>query len=191
MNSILIGQKYQQMLDGWEISWGSSYSYRHWCTQCHSSNDNYALIVMLNPGSLSHSGENLSKDITLRILREVFQETGLNPFVVNLFDYSASTTEEFFSNWEKRDGEKLIYDSLSINDFKGVLYAYGDYENICEYQTTIKSRISFIKSRLSALPEIVLPKNMNGTPKHPIIWQRQKIKTEVKYIIKAFALKVA
>ena len=46
--------------------------------------------------------------------------------------------------------------------------------------------------RCSNLPEIVLPRNNSGTPKHPISWQREKLKPDIRneilnFIKKAYA----
>jgi hypothetical protein len=189
MKSILIGTEYKRTLEDWEISWGSTNNlYRHWCKQVHGLNNGFILVVMFNPGSLKGQGIKLSRDTTLRILREVFQGTGLNPFIINLFDFSASTTDEFFNNWEKRDGEKLIFDDLALSDFKGVLYAYGDYENLRTYRSIIIDRIDFVRNKSSLLPEISLCKNISGTPRHPYSWQLKKLKNDIRNIIKEFAI---
>jgi len=109
MNQIIKGKVYSHELDGWLVSWESESEYRHWC---HQTNENFVenlLVVMFNPGSLSGDGKNLRKDTTLRILREVCGPAGVNPFVVNLFDYASPSPDELFSNWEKRDGCGLIF----------------------------------------------------------------------------------
>lgn len=186
MKNITNGKVYTHKLDEWEVSWESNGEYRHWCLQKHPQNSEYALVVMLNPGSLSGDGKNLRKDATLRILREVFQETGLNPFVINLFDYATPSPQNLFQNWHKKDADQLVYRHLKDMNLKGVLYAYGDYEHRADHGNEIKQRINLVKTKFGSIPEIVIPRNNTGTPKHPLIWQRQKLKFEIKQIIKNF-----
>jgi hypothetical protein len=186
MKNISIGKVYTHKLDEWEIFWESNEEYRHWCLQKHPQNSEYALVVMLNPGSLSSDGKNLRKDATLRILREVFQETGLNPFIINLFDYATPSPKNLFQNWHKKDAYLLVYGHLKYMNLKGVLYAYGDYEYRADYGNEIKQRISLVKNEFGSIPEIIIPLNNTGTPKHPLVWQRQKLKIKIKQIIKDF-----
>jgi hypothetical protein len=186
MNSILNGKIYKHALDDWTVFWESKGPYRHWCKQIHPKNRKLILVVMLNPGSLSHDGKELTKDITLRILREVFFTTGFNPFVINLFDYAATSPDELFENWDKRDGDELIYRKLHVSEFSGVLYAYGDYETHRQYGTQVLERIKMVRNIFSSLKEVLLPTNSSCTPSHPIIWQLQKRKPRVQKIITHF-----
>jgi len=179
MNKVLNGDIYCHQLNGWLVSWESDAEYRHWCYQSLPNQDHEILVVMINPGSLSGNGKNLSKDVTLRILREVFTETNANPFVVNLFDYATPSPNELFKNWELRDNHQLIFSKIKNRKFAGVLYAYGDYENRKDYGHEVKERISLVKNHFQELNEIILPKNNSGTPKHPLVWQRQMIKDEI------------
>lgn len=186
MNSILDGKVYSYQLEEWCVAWESKGEYRHWCSQSHPRNDKVVIVVMLNPGSLSGDGRNLTKDTTLRILREVFYGSGFNPFVINLFDLATPSPDDLFDNWKKRDSNSLIYSAIRGKDFSGILYAYGDYEHSDEYGPEILTRIRLVRDNFSHLTEIVLPKNQNGTPKHPIMWQRQKIKLQIESILKEF-----
>ncbi|MCL6100242.1 MAG: DUF1643 domain-containing protein [Bacteroidetes bacterium] len=191
MKQILNGKVYAHQVGKWIISWESDGNYRHWCYQKHPSNNKDVLVVMLNPGSLSGDGKNLTKDTTLRILREVFGDTGCNPFIVNLFDLATPSTAEFFKNWENRDSKLLVYSKLKEKNYCGIIYAYGDYEQVEDQGLDILKRIKLVRGILNYLPEINLPKNNSGSPKHPILWQRQKIKAEIKTLIKKFAQNVA
>ena len=183
MNPVLNGKVYSHELDGWLVSWESESEYRHWCHQTNDGSTENLLVVMFNPGSLSGDGKNLRKDTTLRILREVCRPAGFNPFIVNLFDYASPSPGELFSNWEKRDGGGLIYPSLGGVKFSAFIMAYGDYENRGERDNEIKERIALVKSIFSGVRETILPKNSSGTPKHPMTWQRQKLKPTISKLL--------
>ncbi|MCD4737484.1 MAG: hypothetical protein K8R53_15680 [Bacteroidales bacterium] len=58
---------------------------------------------MFSPGSLTVDGKNLKKDTTLRIIREVFDNTGFNPFIINFFDFTHPKPKMIFKNWSKRE----------------------------------------------------------------------------------------
>lgn len=181
--SLLAGECYFHELNDWQISWESDGNYRHWCHQAKEGFKKNLLVVMFNPGSLSHDGANLRKDTTLRILREVCEPAKLNPFIVNLFDFANPSANMLFANWEKRDGTSLIFNKLETIKFSAYISAYGDYENSCEYDTEIKNRIALVKSNLLGIREIILPLNKSGTPKHPMTWQRQKLKSEISQLL--------
>ena len=66
------GNTHTKNYDGWYVIWESLNENRFWCSQEHHSNSSFVAVVMLNPGSLSGNGENLSRDTTLRIMRELF-----------------------------------------------------------------------------------------------------------------------
>lgn len=183
MNPVLKGKVYSHELDGWLVSWESESEYRHWCHQTNERFTENLLVVMFNPGSLSGDGKNLRKDTTLRILRDVCESAGVNPFVVNLFDYASPSPNELFSSWVKRDGSGLIFDKLRALKFSAFIMAYGDYENRGERDNEIKERITLIQSHLTGAREIILPKNNSGTPKHPMTWQRQKLKPAISKLI--------
>jgi hypothetical protein len=186
MESILRGTIYTHTLDNWEISWKSEGEYRHWCFQKHPQNSSLALVVMLNPGSLSRDGKNLKKDATLRILREVFNNTGLNPFIINLFDYATPSPKQLFQDWFKKDSNDFVYSHIKYLGFKGVVFAYGDYERIQDYGHEIKRRVNLIRAEFSSIPQIEVPLNKNGTPMHPMSWQRRKLKGAINQIISEF-----
>ena len=46
-----------------------------------------------------------------------------------------------------------------------------------------QSGASLVLLALSDLKEIILPKNKSGTPKHPMSWQRQKLKPQISIIL--------
>jgi hypothetical protein len=183
MNPILNGQVYSHVIDGWLVSWESESEYRHWCHQINPRFSKNLLVVMFNPGSLSGDGKNLRKDTTLRILHEVCEPAGINPFVVNLFDFASPSPDNLFSSWEKRDGDNLIYTKLDAIKFAALIMAYGDYENHGERNQEIKERIALVRSKFSGLKEILLPNNKSGTPKHPMTWQRQKLKPTISKLL--------
>lgn len=183
MSPLLNGNVFSHELDGWLVSWESESYYRHWCYQTHDGLTENLLVVMFNPGSLSGDGKNLRKDTTLRILREVCKPAGFNPFVVNLFDYASPSSDELFLNWEQRDGRGLIYEKLGGVKFSAFIMAYGNYENRGERGNEIKERIALVRSFVSGIREITLPKNITGTPKHPMVWQRQKLKADISKLL--------
>jgi len=185
-SSIEGAEVYNKYLDGWRICWESEGSYRHWCLLEQVSNADIVLIVMLNPGSLRSDGRDIKKDTTLRILREVFNNTGFSPLVVNLFDFSTTSPTILFSNWNKKDSKNLIYSRLDFTNIKAVLYAYGDYQNRKVEGPDIIERIEFVKKHFSDIPEILIPKNKSDTPKHPMAWQRERLKSNVKESIVNF-----
>jgi hypothetical protein len=190
MKNILNGNIYIHQLDGWSISWESDGDYRHWCLQSQSDNENEILLVMINPGSLSGDGKNLRRDTTLRIIREAFSETGANPFIINLFDYATPSPNVLFENWSKKDNKNLVFTEVKKRKFSAIMYAYGDYENNIEFGSEVKNRISHVREEFKYLPEVVLPKNNSGSPKHPMIWQTQGIKGEIhKHILSFFESK--
>ena len=187
MNKILDGIVYTHDLGKWIVFWESDGNYRHWCYQKQPSNKRNILLVMFNPGSLRGDGNDFTKDITLRILREVFEDTDFNPFIINLFDFATASPNKLFEKWESRDNKSIIYNRPININFSAILYAYGDFENLNEHGSIIQRRIRYVRKKYYYLPEIILPKNKSGTPKHPILWQRQKIKPEIKSIVKKYS----
>jgi hypothetical protein len=183
MPPLLNGTVYSHQIDGWSVSWESNESYRHWCHQVKAPSWKNLLVIMFNPGSLSGNGSNLSKDTTLRILREVCGNAKFNPFIVNLFDFASPSPDELFNSWQKRDGQNLIYPELRNIEFSALVSAYGDYENWGIQDIAIKERINFAKESLKYIKEIPLPKNKSGTPKHPMTWQRQKLKPQITELL--------
>lgn len=185
MNSINGGQVFNHELDGWSVAWESDGNYRHWCHQIKNPKWNSLLVVMFNPGSLCGDGSNLSKDTTLRILREVCGAANLNPYVINLFDYASPSPQNLFDNWNLRDSNSIVFDKLPLSIFQSYILAYGDYENWGQRDAEIKERQALVLSYLESLNEILLPKNNSGTPKHPMIWQRQKLKPSISALLRA------
>lgn len=187
MNPIMGGNIYSATLDSWEISWESQKEYRHWCIQKKSNNNRTLLVIMFNPGSLSGDGRNLSGDTTLRILREVCGNAGFNQVILNLFDYANPQTAPLFSNWEKCDlNSNLIFEHLSEFKYDNYIMAYGSYQSDLLYEKDILERINLIQNMLKKDKEIELPRNQNGTPKHPTVWQRQKLKPDITRILSKY-----
>ncbi len=184
------GTVYSQELDGWCISWEADTRYRFWCRQVNPAlkNQKDLLIVMFNPGSLVAEGLKLNSDTCLRILRRVFNDLPFNCLVTNLFDYASANSFELFRNWNERDkyNNRLIYDSLDMDRVHGYLFAYGDYENSDieeQIKQDIKHRIMYVKGKLNGLKEIPYCRNMSGTPKHTINWQRENLIPKIRYSI--------
>ena len=177
------GTTYSKDIDGWVVSWESLDCYRFWCKQEHPANSKVAAVVMLNPGNLSGDGKNLSRDTTLRVLRKIFEGTSYNPFVINLFNLATPKSREFFEAWNNRDHLAFNYSTLPIQEFTFVMYAYGDYENRKDYPLEIKERISEIRGFMNSVPEISVPRNKSGTPKHPLSVQRQCLKEKFRQAI--------
>ena len=178
--ALLNGKIYSSSkIDGWTVTWEGDEHYRHWCLQEKHGQENapQMLVVMLNPGSLRGSGENLRKDTTLRILRNVFSSSKYNCLVANLFDL-AGQPKEFFNEWKSKDkNSQFVYDSL-FNNFRieGVIFAYGDCENSTkkEFQSELQNRISLVRKKLQKISIIDSPQNSSGTPMHPMGWQIKK-----------------
>lgn len=173
---MLGGVVHSKEYDGWHVTWESFEGYRFWCKQAHPSNQKLVLVVMLNPGSLSENGDNLSRDTTLRILRELFHGTQYNPYVVNLFNLATPKPQKLFERWQDRDHSEFSFLPLPNDHFAAVMYAYGNYENWGRFSEDIKGRIKEIRDILFDVPEILVPTNKTGTPKHPISIQRQRLK---------------
>lgn len=186
MSPLLAGKTFSKEIDGFVVTWESDGQYRHWCHQAQPGVSKDILIIMLNPGSLSSDGANLSKDTTLRVLRDAFRDTGANPFVINLFDFAAAKPNVFFENWDSRDNKRLVYPQLQKNRFVGVIYAYGDYEFNLDHGSEIKERIGLVRETFAGIREVELPKNVRGTPKHPLRWQTEKIMPQINQGITDF-----
>lgn len=182
-NPLLDGEVHSHQIDGWSVSWESKSTYRHWCHQVKDQTWGNLLVIMFNPGSLSGAGCNLRKDSTLRILREVGAAAKLNTFVINLFDYASPSPNALFNSWHLRDSNDLVFSKLNCVGLQSYICAYGDYENWGVQNQAIKDRILLIKNTVKELREIVLPKNKSGTPKHPMTWQRQKIKSQIAELL--------
>lgn len=180
------GQICSSKYDGWIITWESLEGYRFWCRQEHPSHTKTVAVVMFNPGSLSGIGENLPKDTTLRVLRDIFYGTSYNPFIINLFNLAAPNTKDLFNRWEQRDHPNFNYSGLPLQDFSAVLYAYGDYESNRKYSDEIRDRIEEVRGIFANASEIIIPTklmNHTGTPKHPLSIQIQGLKDEYRQVI--------
>lgn len=179
---------YCKNIDNWSVSWENAGDYRLWCKQEHYSNDKTALVVMLNPGSLSGTGDTLKKDTTLRIIRDIFLNTGYNPHVINLYTFATPKPNVLFDNWEKKDCPDYSLEEVNPHDFSAIMYAYGAYERKKGFEKEIKERINVIKTHFSSLSEIDLPLAKTGTPKHPMRIQIEELKEVFKQKIKRSAM---
>jgi hypothetical protein len=180
--ALLNGKIYSSSkINNWTVAWESDGCYRYWCLQQKLGQEDapHILVVMLNPGSLQGSGENLRKDATLRILRNIFSSTKYSCLVANLFDL-AGQPNVFFGKWKLGDkSSQLVYDELfSAFHINGVIFAYGDYENNAkkEFQSGLQNRILLIREKLSQqrISVIDSPQNSSGSPMHPRGWQIRK-----------------
>lgn len=175
---LLNGKLYTKSIEGWSVSWESNKNYRHWCYLNHPQNDKNVLLVLFNPGSLYASGEKLYQDHTLRILREVFLSSGINPFIINLFDFAATLQNNLYSNWENRDYKFLIFEKLVSFEFIRIIYAYGKIEHTDLHYEDVISRINLIKNIFSHLTVL----KINNQTAHPRRWQFEKCKDKVHSI---------
>ncbi|NEQ68775.1 MAG: DUF1643 domain-containing protein [Symploca sp. SIO2D2] len=147
-----------------------------WFYQSHPSNKKDAIVLMLNPGSLSGSGDKIKTDTTLRILREIFQNTGYNPYILNLFDLSTPKPKDLFSRWTDRDSSSDLFKYADLSRFSCVMYAYGNYERTSIHRDDIKQRILEWRQHLQSISTLNLKTNASGTPMHPMSIQIRKLK---------------
>lgn len=175
---LLEGNLYSKDIDGWCVSWESNLTYRHWCYQSHPNNDKSILLVLFNPGSLSTTGNKLSQDKTLRILRKVFLSTGISPFIINLFDYANTDENELYSHWGKRDYKYLIYERLMNYDFIRIVFAYGKIDSSDPHFSDLTSRINLIKDTFRHLKEL----KIDNCTAHPRRWELERSKERIHNI---------
>ena len=168
---ILDGKLNLKSIDNWEVYWEVNENYRHWCLQEHSENDQTALVVLFNPGKLNGNPNNLSGDKTLSVLREVFYKTGINPFIINLFDYCTPNYVELNKNWDERDYKFLVFEKLLSLKFNFSIYAYGLIDLKDKNYYEIISRINLIKDTFKDIPQLDFD---NSKTTHPRRWQIEK-----------------
>ncbi len=165
---ILNGKLLSKPIDNWIVTWEVNENYRHWCLQADIRNDCTALVILLNPGKLNGDANNLSGDTTLRILRKAFNNTGINPFIINLFDYCTPDYSVLIKNWPKRDYKYLVYEKLLPYKFIFSLYAYGSIDRNDPKYNDIVSRVNLIQSIFRHIPKLDFD---NSFTTHPIRWQ--------------------
>lgn len=182
LKPILGGTVFEHTIDDWQVSWESDGDYRHWCIQESSEHSDRVVIVMKNPGSLSGDGANLRRDRTLRILRIVGEAAGINWVIVNLFDYATPKLQCLHDNWDRRDGNALVYRHIDIENCRFVIFAYGDL--ITEHYAEYFARIEHVRKSFESLEDISIPTTKAGNPVHPMNWQRNKLMTQVIDAIK-------
>lgn len=174
---LLNGKLFIKSIDNWSVSWETNENYRHWCFQKYSGNDETALFILFNPGSLNNNPDKLSSDPTLRILREVCYESGINPFVINLFDYCTSDYNELTNHWKERDYKSLVYEKLLQYKFIFSLFAYGSIDNDDPKFEDIVSRIKFVESIFKEIPRLDFDDSYTT---HPLRWQIDKKKIKIR-----------
>lgn len=173
---ILNGKLISRSIANWIVSWEINDNYRHWCLQSDTRNDKTALIILLNPGKLNGNANNLSGDTTLRILREVFNNTGINPFIINLFDYCTPDYSVLIRNWDKRDYKYLVYEKLLPYKFLFSLFAYGSIDRNDPKYDDMVSRVNLIESIFKNIPKLDFD---NSFTTHPIRWQIENKKVKI------------
>jgi len=171
---------HQEEIDNWTVTWESAGHHRLWCKQEHPSASGSVAVVMLNPGSLSATGERLRRDTTLRILRDVFLGTGNNPFIVNLFTLATPSPSLLFEQWEDRDHPLSVRALDLARSCDAVMYAYGAYGVSGQFADQVNLRIQEIRSVLGGLREVEVPLAKTGTPKHPMRIQIECLKDEFR-----------
>lgn len=184
---LLNGKLFIKSIDNWVVSWEINENYRHWCFQKYSGNDETALFILFNPGSLNNNPDKLSSDPTLRILREVCYKSGINPFVINLFDYCTPKYVELTKRWNERDYKYLVYEKLLSFNFISSIYAYGLVEEDDPNYSTIYSRIDLVKKFFNNIPTLDFD---NGKTTHPLRWQLESKKESIhKFLIDLYKSK--
>jgi hypothetical protein len=184
------GVSYSRILDGWTIRWISDGPYRHICLQQHPSASQEFLVILQNPGSLSGDGASLKTDLTLRILRKAFEGTGLNPVIVNLFDFATPKPSELLDQWELRDkaNTPLVYELFQPGQFAGYTVAFGDYlSTLYARLSDVDARIEEITGLIQRYPKLAGFKNKNKTPMHPRLWQTSNLTAQMRSKICEFA----
>ena len=182
MKPLLGGNVYEHELDGWSIRWESQSNYRHWCVQAHPMFERQVVVVMKNPGSLKGDGSNLKRDTTLRVLRRVGERVKCSWYVVNLFDFASTSSNDLYKCWKRRDGAGLVYRKIHIRRFCGILFAHGDAP--AEVHREYEERIALVRKIFKKFPEIRIPATKAGNPVHPLNWQRNRLIEPVVKLIR-------
>lgn len=177
---LLNGKLLRKSIDNWDVYWETNENYRHWCLQKHPENNETALLILFNPGSLNNNPDNLNNDLTLRVLRKVFHRTGINTFIINLFDYCTPIYSELNKNWEKRDYKYLVYEKLLPFNFITSIYAYGLIEKDDSNYSTIVKRIEYIKKLFENIPMLNYD---NKKTTHPYRWQIENKKENIRSLL--------
>jgi hypothetical protein len=179
---LLNGRLHRSSIDNWDVFWETNENYRHWCFQKYSDNDETALFILFNPGTLKNNPDKLSSDPTLRILREVCYKSGINPFVINLFDYCTPSYIELNQNWDKRDYKFLVFEKLLSLKFIFSIYAYGLIDLKDKNYYEIISRINLIKDTFKNIPQLDFD---NSKTTHPRRWEIEKKKENIHNVLLA------
>ena len=169
---------------GWQVTWEHStrglIPYRHWCVQEQTVSfaEDFAWVVMLNPGSLNGRASQLPKDRTLERLRLAFAQTGFRCLVVNLFERATARPADFFRDWDKRGtrGDQIAGSLRQTFPPRAVIFAYGAHENSQPEARAGELRMAVreIRKKLSDCHEVNGPLNRSGTPKHPRLWSNSE-----------------
>src|SRR5438105_2305214 len=152
---------FNRLIENWNVFWESSGDYRHWCRQEKPQHTHCVVIILSNPGSLHGDGTTLAADTTLRILRRVGHDVGVNWLVLNLFDYAATEPEDLHNNWMNRDAGALVFALMDFSPYRFVIFAHGDLPgrraDIPSLSWSYSTRLAYIRRSLASLTEIRLP----------------------------------
>lgn len=171
------GTYYTRTLGEWQISWESAGLHRLWCHQTRRDAKHTVCVVMFNPGSLSGDGKNLTKDATLRFIRNAMPDTAA-ALILNLFTRATPDPSELIANWHERDCGAFDITVFRSKPIDALVYAYGD---IGQAGTRSRLRKSEIRQRIGEieevlenitqlqLPEILMTQKL-GNPVHPKQW---------------------
>lgn len=175
IHPLLGGQLFTKVMDDWVLKWESNQNFRHWCYLSYPTHTKNILLVLFNPGNLNREGKKLSSDITLRIIREVFSNSGINPFIINLFDHADVGGKKIYDVWNDRDSNSLIYNKLLKYNFSRIIFAYGKIDSRDIHYNEINNRINLIRKTFSHITEYILDEEY----KHPRRWELEKNKKEI------------
>ena len=130
---------------------------------------------MLNPGRFKNNKDKIYTDSTLRHIRKAFENSGYTLEIVNLFNLSQSSLNEFEEspNDIKNDKENPIEDRLKKLTKKDiVLLQWGKIKK--DYAKNRRDRILLLINELGSI--VMGLKNKDGSYSHPSHWKPNKIK---------------
>lgn len=170
-----------QTLGEWQISWESVGLHRLWCHQTRRDAKHTVCVVMFNPGSLSGDGKHLTKDTTLRFIRNAMPDTAA-ALILNLFTRATPDPSDLIANWHERDCDGFDITVFRSKPIDALVYAYGDIgqagtKNLL-LKSAIRRRIDEIEEVLENIPQLQLPEILitqkHGNPMHPKPWNLKR-----------------
>lgn len=171
------GSLHERTVNCWRVTWEAKGPHRLWCFQSSGVTKRVVCVVAFNPGSLSGAGENLSRDTTLRNIRDAMPD-GTGTLVLNLFTLATPNPPNLFDNWDNRDCRGFQFSQLASAPCQAVIFAYGDIGQCRkygpQYGEQVKTRIAVARDALSQWPAITIPTTATlKNPAHPMNWRRQ------------------